>query len=60
MTAAIIAAVLSPVVAKLERRRLPRAAGAALVFVGAVVVGVLVAWLILGGIASQGPELESA
>ena len=60
VTAAIIAAVLSPVVAKLERRRLPRAAGAALVFLGAVVVGVLVAWLILGGIATQGPELERA
>ncbi len=60
VTATIIAAVLSPVVAMLERRRLPRAAAAALVFVGTIAVGVLVAWLILGGIASQGPELESA
>jgi predicted PurR-regulated permease PerM len=60
VTASIIAAVLSPVVAALERRRLPRAAGAAVVFLGVIVLGVLVAWLILGGIASQGPELERA
>ena len=60
VTATIIAAVLSPVVAGLERRRVPRAAGAALVFVVAILAGVLVAWLILGGIASQGPELERA
>jgi putative heme transporter len=60
VTASIIAAVLSPVVAMLERRRVPRAGGAALVFLGVIVIGVLVAWLILGGIASQGPELERA
>jgi predicted PurR-regulated permease PerM len=60
VTASIIAAVLSPVVAALERRRLPRAAATALVFLGVIVVGVLVAWLILGGIASQAPELERA
>ncbi|HEX6024008.1 MAG TPA: AI-2E family transporter [Solirubrobacter sp.] len=60
VTASIIAAVLSPVVGALERRRLPRAAATALVFVGVIVLGVLVAWLILGGIASQAPELERA
>ena len=60
VTATIIAAVLSPLVAALERRRLPRAAAAALVFLGVIVLGVLVAWLIVGGIASQAPELERA
>ena len=60
VTATILAAVLSPLVAALERRRLPRAAAAALVFLGVIVLGVLVAWMILGGIASQAPELERA
>ena len=60
VTAAIIAAVLSPLVAKLQRRGLPRAAGAALVFLAVVAVGVLFAVLILGGVASQAAELEGA
>ena len=60
VTAAIIAAVLSPLVAKLQRRRLPRAAGAAIVFLAVVAVGVLFGLLILGGVASQASELEGA
>ncbi len=60
VTAGIIAAVLSPLVAKLQRRGLPRAAGAAIVFLAVVAVGVLLAVLLLGGVTSQAAELESA
>ena len=60
VTAAIIAAVLSPLVEKLQRRRLPRAAGAAIVFLAIVAAGVLFGLLILGGVASQASELEGA
>jgi predicted PurR-regulated permease PerM len=57
VTAAIVAAVLAPLVAGLSRR-MPRAAATVVVFVGVLVVGVLVALLVLGGIASQAPTLE--
>ncbi len=60
VTAAIVAAVTSPLVARLQRRGLPRAAGAALVFVAIVALAVLFAVLILGGVTSQAAELESA
>jgi putative heme transporter len=58
LTASIVAAVLSPLVAKLQRRGLPRAAGTAIVFLGVVAMGVLVAVLLLGGVVSQASELE--
>ena len=59
VTAAIVAAVLSPLVGALSRHRLPRAAAAALVFVALVVLGVGFALLIIGGVTSQAAELES-
>ena len=48
LTAAIVAAVLSPLVAKLQRGRLPRAGATAIVFLGVIAVGVGVAVLLLG------------
>ena len=60
VTASIVAAVLSPLVALLQRRGLPRAAGAALVFLAIVAVAVLFAVLVLGGVTSQAAELEGA
>jgi predicted PurR-regulated permease PerM len=53
ISAAILAAVLSPVVGMLHRRRLPRGASAALVLLGVVVLGVLMFVLIFAGIASE-------
>jgi predicted PurR-regulated permease PerM len=53
ITAAIVAAVVSPLVDYLERRRVPRAAGAAIVFGLVLVVGVLLTVMILGGVTSQ-------
>jgi predicted PurR-regulated permease PerM len=60
VTAAIVAAVLSPLVRLLQQRGLPRAGATALVFLAVVAVGVLVAVLLLGGVTSQAAELEGA
>src|SRR3954464_10690933 len=60
VTASIIAAVLSPLVAFFQRHGLPRIAGTAIVFIGVLVTAVLVIWLVVGGINSQSGQLESA
>jgi putative heme transporter len=60
LTSAIIAAVLSPVVAWLARHRLGRGGGAALVLVGVAVLGVGIAVLLLAGVTSQIPELQKS
>jgi predicted PurR-regulated permease PerM len=56
VTAGIIAAVLSPVVRRLERH-MPRAAATALVFLSLLVVGACIVLAVLGGIASQAKSL---
>jgi putative heme transporter len=58
ITAAIVAAVLSPVADALQRRGLPRAAAAALLLVGVIALGVLMTTLIVGGIGGQADELR--
>jgi predicted PurR-regulated permease PerM len=62
VVAAVIAAVLAPLVRRLERRGVPRGAGAALVFLGLLVLGAAVVVMIVGGITSQAsaltPKLE--
>jgi predicted PurR-regulated permease PerM len=60
ITAAIIAAVLSPVVAWLARHRLGRGGGAALVLVVVIALGVLIVVLLLSGVTSQAPELQKS
>jgi predicted PurR-regulated permease PerM len=57
VTAAIVAAVLSPLVAFFERHRLPRIAGAAVVFLIVIVAAGLIGWAILATISSEAPEL---
>ena len=59
ITAAVVAAVTTPLVAWLEHRRVPRAAGAALVLLAllAVVVGVVI--VVLAGIGSQDDAIRS-
>jgi predicted PurR-regulated permease PerM len=59
ITAAIVAAVVSPLVDYLERRRVPRAAGAAIVFVLILALAVLLTVMILGGITSQAGDLTN-
>jgi putative heme transporter len=59
ITAAIIAAVLSPVVGYLERRGVPRLLGTGLVFVAVVLLGAALFVLILAGVAKEAGSLTS-
>jgi predicted PurR-regulated permease PerM len=58
LTAAIIASVTSPAVDWLRRHRVPRAAGAALVFLLILAIAAGIGLLVLGGIASQAESLS--
>jgi predicted PurR-regulated permease PerM len=58
VTAAIVAAVLSPAVRFLQRRGLPRSAAAALLLLAAVAVAVGMTLLILSGISGQARGLR--
>ena len=55
----IVATVAMPLVAALERRRVPRAAGAAIVLLILAAIGVVVLVLVLGGITAQRSEIAS-
>lgn len=57
ITAGILAAVLSPLVGWLQRRRIPRGVGTAIVFVLVIVAGAVVVWMILKGIVSESSSL---
>jgi putative heme transporter len=60
ITAAIVAAVLSPVVGWLAQHRLGRGGGAAIVLLGVIALGALIAVLLLSGVTSQAAELQKA
>jgi predicted PurR-regulated permease PerM len=60
ITAAIMAAVLSPVVGWLARHRLGRGGGAAIVLLLVIALGVGVVVLLLSGVTSQAPELKKS
>jgi len=57
LTASIIAAVLSPVIALLHRHGVPRGAAAALVMLGVVAAVLALAFLIVGGITAEAKGL---
>ncbi len=57
---AILATVAGPIVTRMQRHRVPRAAGAALVLLGFVALGVLIFLLVFGGIVEQAPEIKSS
>ncbi len=57
---AILATVAGPLVSKLERRGLPRPAGAALVLLGLIALGALIALLVLGGLYEQSDEIRAS
>jgi len=59
ITATLIAAVGAPIVAALQRRGVPRAAGAALLLLVIVLLGVALGILVLGGITSQSGDISS-
>lgn len=58
ITAGIIASVTSPVVDWLKRHGIPRGAGAVIVFLAIIAVGILVGVIVLAGIASQADSLS--
>lgn len=59
ITAAIIAAVLSPVVDWLERRGVSRLLGTGLVFLAVIVLGAALTVVVIGGVANQADGLTS-
>jgi predicted PurR-regulated permease PerM len=58
ITAGIIASVTVPLVDWLKRHGVPRGIGATLVFLGIVLIGIGVGFIVLGGIASQADSLS--
>jgi putative heme transporter len=59
LAAFVVACVASPIVGRLQRHRVPRAAGAAIVLLGLVAIAVFMAVIVIGGITSQGDEISS-
>jgi len=60
LVGAILATVAGPLVTRMQRRRIPRAAGAAVVLLGLLALGVLIALLVFGGIVEQSSEIKAA
>lgn len=58
ITASILAAVLSPVIGLLERRRIPRSVGTVIVFLSIVAVAVLLTYVIISGVGSQSGGIQ--
>jgi putative heme transporter len=58
IAAGIVAAVASPLIAWLQRHRVPRGAGAALVLLGVIALAVVMVLVIVGGITSQTDDLR--
>jgi putative heme transporter len=57
--ALVLGAVAGPIVGALERRRVPRAAGAGIVLLGLVLVGVVVFALVVHGITANESDISS-
>jgi predicted PurR-regulated permease PerM len=57
---AILATVAGPLVTWFQRHRVPRPAGAAIVLLGLLALGVLILALVLGGIVEQSDQIKAA
>jgi len=57
---AILATVGGPLVATMQRHRIPRALGAAIVLLGIVAITVVIALMVFGGIYEQSSEIKAA
>lgn len=57
---AILATVGGPVVSRMQRHRVPRAAGAAIVLLGIIALAVVIILLVFGGIYEQSDEITSS
>src|SRR3954451_22983256 len=58
ITASLVASVGAPLIDRLERGGVPRAAGAVLLLLGFIVIGVAVAVVVLGGITGQAGDIS--
>ena len=57
---AILATVAGPLVTKMQKHRVPRAAGAAIVLLGLVALGVVIFLLVVGGLVEQSSEIKKS
>ena len=57
---AILATVAGPLVTKMQRHGLPRAAGAGIVLLGLLALGVLITLMVFGGIYEQSDEIKAS
>ncbi len=57
---AILATVAGPLVTKMQHRHIPRAAGAGIVLLGLIALGVVILLLVFGGIVEQSSEIKAA
>jgi predicted PurR-regulated permease PerM len=60
MVGAILATVAGPLVTKMQGRGIPRAAGAGIVLLGLIALGVVIGLLVLGGLYDQSGEIKAA
>ena len=60
VVATLIAAVCSPIVAALERRKVPRAVGALVVFLAIIGLGAGIGYVVMAGVIDHGGELNSS
>jgi predicted PurR-regulated permease PerM len=59
LVGAIIATVSGPIVTWLQRHKVPRAAGAAIVLLGVIALAVLIIALVIGGIFEQSDQIKA-
>ena len=57
---AILATVAGPLVTRMQQHRVPRAAGAAIVLLALVALGVLIFLLVVGGLVEQSSEIKKS
>ena len=60
LVGAILATVAGPLVSKMKRRGIPRAAGAGLVLLALLVLGVIIALMVFGGIYENSAEIKQS
>jgi predicted PurR-regulated permease PerM len=57
---AILATVAGPLVTRMQQHRIPRAAGAAIVLLGLIALGIIIFLMVVGGIVEQSSEIKKS
>ena len=57
---AILATVAGPLVSKMQQHRIPRAAGAAIVLLALIALGVVIFLMVVGGLVEQSSEIKNS